>query len=167
MGYWGIKHYLTCKNCKKYFLDKGGERTSDIKRGKLKLPFCCRLCANTYYCKKRENVKCKRCRKTRRELSRFPTAYATGVTFNGGYCPACYRLRLTYNKDEKLIRAHELTQQLKKESADVKRNPKHKRPSEDASGVNRRSKEGKGGSSPSAGDKRSFFADIAISPVRL
>ena len=90
-------------------------------RATLTNPESCRLPSTTV--EERANERCKRCNSSRKELSRFwDTLGITGVTFNHGYCPKCYRLRLAYKQDEGLCELHELTQTLKKEM----RNDEHK-----------------------------------------
>lgn len=118
--------YLDCGYCGAKFLDKGGEKTSDIKRGHIKRAFCTHRCAMNYRSTQRHNDRCKRCDKTRKELSIWlleDSPYqATGVSFTHGYCPKCWGLLYQYRQDEQLVQVHELNQVLKKESRkDVRR----------------------------------------------
>jgi transposase-like protein len=70
---------------------------------------------------RRANERCKRCNRSRKEMSRFPNNPAiTGISFCKGYCPKCYQLRLTYKQNEDLCELHELTQILKRETRDGK-----------------------------------------------
>lgn len=112
----GIKHHYKCDNCGDEFLDKNNERTGEYKRKKIKHFFCDVYCANRFKARIRENDRCKRCEKTRKELSRFPTLGVTGVIFSRGYCPKCYGILQQFHFDEELASAHEFNQQLKKEN---------------------------------------------------
>lgn len=121
-----VKYYLKCAFCGELFHDKHGDRVSDSKRGKTHDTFCCREHGMWHRARARRGEKCKRCKKSRGELSTLNHPYVTGVAFNSGYCPRCYRLRQTYDNDEVLIQIHEIKQVLKKEAAHAARNPRSK-----------------------------------------
>lgn len=164
------QHFLDCRYCGESFLDKDGEKTSDLKHGKIKHAFCTHRCAMNFRSIARHEDKCKRCKKTRKELAWWTldnSKYqATGVCFTKGYCGRCYGLLRQYRFKEELVKDHELTQTLKKEIKN-ERDSQHKRPSQDAIGNDRFSVEGKSRSQAGDLDWESFFADIAIRPVGL
>lgn len=111
-------HFLCCGYCEQNFLDKNGEKTSDLKHGRIKRAFCTHRCAMNFRSKQRHNDKCVRCGVTRGELAvwRIPGYEATGVCFTKGHCPRCAGLRQQYQGNETLMNTHELTQLLKKEN---------------------------------------------------
>jgi transposase-like protein len=162
-------HYLNCSLCSVRFFDKNGDRTSALRRGKTRNVFCCFEHAMQYPAKLRMEQPCKRCGKSRTEISSLQSEETgvTGVTFCNGYCQACYRLLATYQGDEGLCQVHEITQQLRKESTNVVERKKHSRPSEPSSRGNRGGPQGKSGSPAGAGDKRSFISHLAVSPAGL
>ena len=130
-------HFLVCAYCNKQFLDKSGEKTSDLKHGRITRAFCTHRCAMNLRARERHNDKCKRCERTRKDLAAWRTegsAYqATGVCFTKGYCPHCYSLLRQYAANELLVKTHELTQQLRKESNNELNRKEHRRPSQIAS----------------------------------
>ena len=64
-----VNYYLECDLCGVVFLDKKGERTSEMRRGKAKHAFCCHAHAMRFRTEQREKTTgCKRCNKTRKEL---------------------------------------------------------------------------------------------------
>jgi transposase-like protein len=159
--------YLKCANCGVDFLDKMGDQSSALRRGKSKRVFCSHGCYGEFSSKSKESETCKRCKKSRRELSPFQNAIATGVSFNHGYCERCYGLLKAYNWDEALCQSHEFNQQLKKESTNVNDRKKHSRPPESTSRGNRGSAQGECGSPAGSSDQCSFFAHLAVSTPRL
>lgn len=168
----GRKHkvyYLKCEECRIWFIDAKGGRSSDLRRGKIKHTFCSHHCAMNFGSRKRKADTCKRCCKTRKELARFqaPGFEATGVSFTRGYCPKCWGLLYAYHQDEELVKTHELTQQLRKEARDDFKRKKHRRPAEDAAGSNRRGPQGQSRSPTGTGNQRTQLADFTICPTRL
>lgn len=162
-----VLHWLKCGYCERTFLDKSGEKTSDLKHGRIQRAYCTHRCAMNYRSAQRDNDKCKRCGVTRKELAIWRTPdspyRATGVCFSHGYCPRCWGLLYQYKGNEELVAAHELNQQLKKEIKDDLECKEHSRPSESAARSHRRGAKGEGRSSASAGDLGSFFSHLAVS----
>lgn len=165
------KKYLDCGYCEESFMDCNGEKTSDLKTGRIKRAFCSHRCAMNYRSRERHDEKCSRCNKSRRELSKFlkiTSEYqATGVCFTKGYCPRCYGLLQQFNFVDELATSHELNQTLKMETKNGIEHQKHGRPSQSYSGCDRRSTQGKSRPAAGKGDFGSFFADFAIRPTRL
>ena len=120
-------HFLNCGYCNLKFLDKGGEKTSDIKRGRIKQAFCTHHCAMNYRSQQRHADQCRRCGKTRKELSnwKLDEYQATGVVFTNGYCPKCQGLIYQYHGDESLCQLHELNRELKEELRNVAKCQEH------------------------------------------
>jgi hypothetical protein len=164
-------HFIDCGYCGLSFLDKGGEKTSDLKHGRIKRAFCTHHCAMNYRSKQRHNDTCKRCGKTRKELAHWcfgnSDYEATGVCFTKGHCPKCYGLLQQFNFNDELATAHELNQQLKGELRDDVERKKHRRLEEDASGGHRGSSQGQGRSPAGPSDKRTQLTHFAIRPTRL
>lgn len=134
-------YYLDCEHCGARFLDKKGEKSSALRRGKHKHAFCSRTCYGQYRADARADDRCKRCKKSRRELSKMAWLTATGVTgvtFKNGYCPKCDGLRRAYGHDEVLFQLHEINQQLRKETTYDYNRKKHSRPEKTSTGGNRR-----------------------------